>query len=80
MSNKIHFTLDQELAMSSEFLIEKLFKKWASRQETYGEEVSMKEFREYLRLLLKFDVNILMEEYKKGVSNKSWVYLTKLKL
>ena len=71
MSNKIHFTLDQELAMSSEFLIEKLFKKWASRQETYGEEVSMKEFREYLRLLLKFDVNILMEEYKKGVSNKS---------
>jgi hypothetical protein len=70
MSNKIHFTLDQELAMSSEFLIEKLFKKWVSRQEYYGEEVSMKEFREYLNLLVKFDVNMLMKEYKKGANNK----------
>ena len=71
MSKKIHFTLDQELAMSSEFLIEKLFLKWVSIRESFGEEVSMKEFREYLNLLVKYDVKMLMKEYKKGKSNKS---------
>ena len=63
---KIYFTLDQESAMTTEFLIEKLFQKWVSTREYFNEEVSMKEFRDYLNLLVKYDVKTLMEEYKKG--------------
>ena len=66
MSRKIYFTLDQESAMTPEFLIEKLFQKWVSTREHFNEEVSMKEFRDYLNLLVKYDVKTLMEEYKKG--------------